>query len=100
MLNHSCETLQKIVMNPNTISDSFCRYEILEYTKAVCRCTTPDGTLVDEIYESPTASPAPAGPEVKNVTATSMSTSIFTTQSLKKSRNIVVAAVFLIFVHC
>lgn len=66
----------------------------------MCRCTTPDGTLVDEIYESPTASPAPAGPEVKNVTATSMSTSIFTTQSLKKSRNIVVAAVFLIFVHC
>jgi hypothetical protein len=65
-------------MNPNAISDSFCRNELLEYTVSICRCTTANGTLVEDIYEPPTVSPAPAGPPSKDgKSTTSMSSTIF-----------------------
>ena len=62
MRKNNCKTWQDIVKNPNTISDSFCRNEMLTYTVDVCRCTTPSGALLAAIFVSPTASPAPGGP--------------------------------------
>jgi hypothetical protein len=85
-------------MNQNAISDSFCRFELLEYTKAVCRCTTSNGTLVDEIYESPTASPAPAGPKDQDQTTTSMSTIIYSSLNGMALWNLVIATAFLMFI--
>lgn len=87
-------------MNPNAISDSFCRFELLEYTKTVCRCTTPDGAQVDETYESPTASPAPAGPKDKDVTTNSTSSTIYSALTVISSWNLVMATIFLILFPC
>jgi len=49
-------------MNPVAISDNFCRNELMTYTVDVCRCTTPDGKAVKDLYKPPTSSPAPGGP--------------------------------------
>lgn len=58
-LKNNCQTWQKIVMNSNAITDSFCRNELLKYTVTVCKCTTPTGALLADTFVSPTTSPAP-----------------------------------------
>ena len=55
---NNCNTWQNIVKNPNAISDSFCKNELLEFTHKVCRCTDRFGNSVE--WEPPTATPTSA----------------------------------------
>ena len=50
---NNCNTWQNIVKNPNAISDSFCKNELLEFTHKVCRCTDSVGNPV--VWEPPIA---------------------------------------------
>jgi hypothetical protein len=58
-VKNSCQRWQQVVQNVNAISDEFCRNEMLEYTKDVCRCTTPEGDLLSDLTP-PTIAPTPA----------------------------------------
>jgi hypothetical protein len=71
---NSCLELEKTVQNVIAISDEFCRTELLQYTKDVCRCTTPDGDLLSDL-PSPTIAPTPSSVFVKAPTPTVTNTS-------------------------
>ena len=58
-VKNNCMRWQEVVENENTISDEFCRTEMLQYTKNVCRCTTPEGDLLTDLT-SPTIAPTPS----------------------------------------
>lgn len=69
-INHSLETIgtkrknncrqwTQIVQNTNTISAEFCRDEMPLIAMVPCRCTTPSGELVMDVYTPPTVLPAP-----------------------------------------
>jgi hypothetical protein len=66
-LKNSCSDWQNIVKNPNTISDAFCRNEMLQYTKEPCLCTTPGGELLSDLD---TSAPTPSSVFVGNPTPT------------------------------
>lgn len=59
---NNCQTWQKIVENPVTISDDFCRNELLQYTHFICRCTDPFGNAV--VWIPPTEAPTSGPPSV------------------------------------
>jgi hypothetical protein len=65
---NNCIEIQKSVQNVNAISDEFCRTELLQYTKDVCRCTTPEGDLISDL-PTPTTAPTPSSVFVKIPTA-------------------------------
>jgi hypothetical protein len=67
-VKNSCKNWQDVVKNVNAISDEFCRNEMLQYTKDVCRCTTPDGDLLSDI-SPPTVAPTPSSVFVKSPTS-------------------------------
>jgi hypothetical protein len=48
---NNCQTWQDIVMNPNAISDDFCRNVLFNYTVEICRCTTPSGEFVADVIQ-------------------------------------------------
>lgn len=64
-LKNSCERWQEVVQNVNAISDEFCRTEMLQFTKDVCRCTTPEGDLLSDL-SPPTMAPTPTSVFVKD----------------------------------
>jgi hypothetical protein len=86
---NNCQTWQDLVKNPNVISDSFCRNEMLQYTVEVCRCTTPSGALVADTYSSPTSSPAPHGANSGPAPASPPATPASTTTGIQSSQSTV-----------
>ena len=58
-VKNDCQRWQEVVRNPNAISDEFCRTELLQYTKDVCRCTTADGDLLSDL-KPPSIAPTPS----------------------------------------
>lgn len=50
-VKNNCLRWSQIVVNPNAISEQFCKEEMLNYTIDKCRCTTPDGNLLSDIIK-------------------------------------------------
>jgi hypothetical protein len=67
-VKNSCERWQQVVQNVNAISDEFCRTEMLQYTKDVCRCTTAEGELLSDLTP-PTIAPTPSSVFVEDPTS-------------------------------
>lgn len=48
-LKNSCQEWQVVVVNPNAISELFCKNEMIKYTAGPCKCTTQSGKLLTDL---------------------------------------------------